>query len=500
MTTSSTLFKRITTCAEALHGQQPSYKEVLKSLSPEKATGRKNKDLTKASLEFIKLGFPDRSAAKAKFAFYVSNLIANGNDNDGLAKEVCDRFRVIDNFDRPAMDEIFNFCLCNDRFKRMLDNTLISKTRPIHPTIKHESNVEFVIIFFNVMENLVARGHALTDLGFPASVSSSDMEIARSIMEKHLDAIAAKCFPCFKKQVLKIPRKQNNLFPSEDALPIVSIGCAHVNYDQATVATLKESLIQREEKEEFLQMMLAVISHASMKPAVTFQGLHVESVKTYFLKNILDEDQAKETLELLSVPAEVLQLRKEIETARMAAEALRKEADIARNEAGTARKKADAAVEEADTARNEADTARKEADTARKEADAAKKEADAARKETEGLKRANKSLKEFWRGVVMDWSTLVDKMRDYSSQANSENKRKRLRMITDFREFCEKDEKLLREIKAARKAADTAKKEAEALERAAEKVLDEKYDSLAQLFSENKRKRIAWYEKLLRDE
>ena len=325
MATTSALYSKITTCAEALRYQQPSYEEVLMSLPPERATGRKNTDLTKASLEFMKLCFDDRSAAKAKFAFYVSNLIANGNDSDGLAKEVCDRFRVIDDFDRRVMDEIFNFCLCNDRVSKMLDNTLISKKRGIYPTIKHESNVEFVIIFFNVMENLVVRGHALTDLGFPASVSSSEMEIARSIMEKHIDDIAAKCYPCFKKQVLKIPRKQNNLFPAGDALPIVSIGCEHVNYEEATVATLEECLMEKEEKATFLQMMFAVVSHVSNEPSVTFGGLNVESVKTYFLENMLDEVKAKEALQTTSQSAEVFELRKELHDARKKIDALERE-------------------------------------------------------------------------------------------------------------------------------------------------------------------------------
>lgn len=323
MTTPSPLFRRITICSNAIRHRQPdggghksSYDEVVKFLPRDKITDRLNTNLVKASLEYIKLGFRDRSATKAKISLYVASLIADGKDKAGLAKEVCDRFRVIDDFDRNAMEKIFHFSLCNDRVRRLLDNTMISKTENIHPAIKHEFDVELILIFFNVMESLVRRGHALDDLGYVASVTSPDIEGAREIIDKHVSHIATKCSPCFKPKVLKPPRGQSNLFPAGDALPSVSIGCEHVDYDEATIATLKESLLEKEEKGEFLEMMFAAISHASNEPVVTYQGIQLESVKTFFLETILDKSQADETLKTMSVSAEVFELRKELDSVK----------------------------------------------------------------------------------------------------------------------------------------------------------------------------------------
>lgn len=60
-----------------------------------------------------------------------------------------------------------------------------------------------------------------------------------------------------------------------------------MNYDEATIDTLKESLLDKEEKGEFLEMIFAAISHASNEPGVTYRGLKLESVKTFFLEKIL---------------------------------------------------------------------------------------------------------------------------------------------------------------------------------------------------------------------
>lgn len=307
---SSALFRRITICSNALRHRQPdggghksSYDEVVTFLPRDKVTDRPNTNLVRASLEYLKSGFHDRSATKAKISLYVAILIADDKDKTGLAKEVCDRFRVINDFDRHAMEKIFNFSLCNDRVRRLLDNTMVSRTENIHPTIVHEFDVEFVLIFFNVMESLMRRGHALGDLGYAASVTSPDMEGAREIIDKHVSHIARKCSPCFKHNVLKMPRGRSNLFPAGDALPNVSIGCEHVDYDDATIATLKECLLEKDEKGAFLEMMFAAISHASNEP--------------FFVETILDKSQADESRMATSVSAAaVVELRKELDSAK----------------------------------------------------------------------------------------------------------------------------------------------------------------------------------------
>ncbi|CAM9682234.1 unnamed protein product [Laminaria digitata] len=137
---------------------------------------------------------------------------------------------------------------------------MILMTKNIHPAIEHEFRVEFNDIFFNVAESLVRSGHTLADLGYAASVTSSDMKGAWEIIDKHVSYIAAKCWPCFKPWTLKTPRAQNNLFPAGDAFPRVSIGCEHVDYDESTIDTLKASLLDKE-KLVFLEIIFAAISH-----------------------------------------------------------------------------------------------------------------------------------------------------------------------------------------------------------------------------------------------
>lgn len=78
-------------CSNAIRHRQPdgsshksSYDEVIKFLPRDKVTDGVNTNLVKASLEFIKLGSRDRSAAKAKISLDVANLIADGKDKGGL--------------------------------------------------------------------------------------------------------------------------------------------------------------------------------------------------------------------------------------------------------------------------------------------------------------------------------------------------------------------------------------------------------------------------------
>lgn len=322
MSTSSPLFQRITTCSNAirfLKGNEEhasSYEEVRKFLPQKKVTEHRNTNLIKASLEFLKLGFIDRDThvRKLNIAMWIALTMADDQTEDGFSKAVCERFHGLDDFDRKVMEKIFNFSICNDRVLALLDNAMILKKKKIHRAIEHEFRAEFIVLFFNVIESLVRRGHTLSDVGYAAHLSSSDMEGAREIVDQHISSIATKYWPCFNMEVLKKPRGKNTLCPARGALPRVSIGCAHVDFDQATIGTLKDSLLDKEGQGEFLEMIFAAISHASNEPVVTYRSLKLESVKTFFLDTILDEAGKTETLKQMAVSAVVYELRKKVES------------------------------------------------------------------------------------------------------------------------------------------------------------------------------------------
>lgn len=310
MVSPSPLFERIVTCSNAIrhHGKKDidnnhssqdevsAYNEVMKFMPEKTITERpKTRDVTKASLEYMKQTWRGLADAKAQIALYVAILIAYDKAKYGLAKEVCDRFRFLDDFDRHAMEQIFKISGCNDRVCKLLDNILVTKTEGIS-AIEHEFKIQFIEIFFNQMASLVGDGHDLSGLGYTADVKTDDMERAREIICTHSDYIATKCFTCFKEDVLKPTRKQNNLYPAGDALPYVSIGREPVIYDCTATETLKTSLIDKPEKEEFLEIMFAAISYASNNdPIATLRGIKLDSVKDFFLKKVLDKDQEEET-------------------------------------------------------------------------------------------------------------------------------------------------------------------------------------------------------------
>ncbi|CBN80448.1 EsV-1-154 [Ectocarpus siliculosus] len=323
MATSFPLFKRIMVCSNAIrhhknekngnarhssHDEVSSYDEVVKFMCSNTSVGERprTKDVTRAALEFMKRGWHRPQDAKAKFALYLAILVADDNAENGLAKEVCDRFRRIHDFDRHVMEHIFKISLCNDRVRKLLDNLLISKTEGTL-VFEHVFNMEFVEIFFNGMEMVVGDMHTLADLGYASIVTATDMKLAREIMDRHLGEIATRCSPCFQKDVLRLPRKNNNLFPAGDGFPNVSIGCQPVQFGgvtedklenvKNTIDLLKESLMDKDEKEEFLQMMFAIISHASnpRDPVVTYRRLRLASARDFFLEKVLDKTQAEET-------------------------------------------------------------------------------------------------------------------------------------------------------------------------------------------------------------
>ncbi|CAM9098125.1 unnamed protein product [Ectocarpus sp. 12 AP-2014] len=321
----SPLFERITMCANAIRflkdkmknkQHKPSYEEVKEFMPQIKVTEHENTNLIRCSLQYLKLGFVDDSTKlrKVNIAMWVAVSIADDHEDDTfLAKAVCERFRRIDDFDRDAMTKIFNFSICNKRVLALLDDAMILREKSIHRKIEHERRAEFVVLFFNVMESLMRRGHTLTDLGYETPIPCTNMERAREIIDLHMDTIATKCWPCFKDEALKKPRRHNILFPAKGALPRVSIGCEHVNFDDATIDTLKGSLLDKEGKAEFLEMIFAAISHAFNDPVVTYRSLKLEWVKTYLLEEMLDEAQ-KQTLKQVYVSTDVYDLQQRVES------------------------------------------------------------------------------------------------------------------------------------------------------------------------------------------
>jgi len=331
-----TLFERITTCADAIRCLRDndeklvlSCEEVMRHLPRDKATEHKNTNLIKASLQYLKLGFVDADTPirKVNVAMWVAVSAAYDHHNTRLAEEIGARFQRLDDFDRNVMEKIFSFSIYNERVGKLLDKAMVEKKRGIHLVIEHELNVEFVLLFFGIMDSLVRRGHSLVDLGYAANATSSDMERAREIIDIHLDDIASKCSPCFKKHVLK-QRGRNSLFPALNAFPEVSIGSRHIDFDEATFDTLKESLLDKDEKGEFLEMMFAMISHASNEPIVTFRCLRLESVKAFFLEKVLDEVQAKEAIEVNVFSDEARGLRREVVSLKEEILSLKEKEDI----------------------------------------------------------------------------------------------------------------------------------------------------------------------------
>ncbi|CAM9544959.1 unnamed protein product, partial [Pylaiella littoralis] len=324
MNPSSSLFDRIMTCARAIsflkgnHDEFASfYDELLEFVPSDMVTVHKNTNLIKASLEYLKLGFSDRATTvrKVNIALCVAiNIGVDKDDENGLANEICKRFRCIENFDREHMMKIFNFSLCSDRVLALLDKTMVQKTKNAGAAIDHELRVEFIVLHFNILDNLVRRGQSLVDLGYAAHVTCSDMEAAKLIVDKHASSIATKCWACFDIDVLKKPRPRNTLIPAGGAFPRVSIVREHVDFNEATIDTLKHSLLDKREKEEFLGIMRAIISLAPHGPVATYRSIELEPVKVFFMETILEKAQAAETTNAVSELAEVDLLKQEIAT------------------------------------------------------------------------------------------------------------------------------------------------------------------------------------------
>ena len=311
----SKLFDRITTCSlairhvQGIEDNESSYNEVMNSASPEmKMTKYVSTNLTTACMEFIKAGFVkrDTKARKIKIAMCVAFSIAEGRDKDGLIKAICDRFRQLEDYDRTVMTEIFNLSILNDRVLELLDKAMILKKENeknnIHTDIRHEFHVEFILIFFGVVESALRREEHLDCLGYITRARPSEMKKAREILEKHLSSIATMCGTCFKIGALKKERRIN-LFPSKGGLPTATIGREHIGFDEATVDTLKECLFDTDKKGEFLDIIFAIISHSHKQPGDTFAGIKTKAVRKFFIEKMLDQEEGSELLKSFSKPA-----------------------------------------------------------------------------------------------------------------------------------------------------------------------------------------------------
>ncbi|CAM9947501.1 unnamed protein product, partial [Ectocarpus fasciculatus] len=307
--TTSKLFERINTCALAMRrvpgdgdeSHESSYNRVMRSM-PQKMKIPKNEKtkLTKACMEYIRGAFAERDTPdrKLKIAMCVVVSIASGlADKDGLTKAICDRFRGLDDYDHRAMSDVFNLSILNDRALALLNKVMILKKKNVRRDIQHEFRVEFVLIFFGMLESALRRGEALDDLGYVIHAIPSDMKKARETLEKHVSLIATRCGPCFNLEAVKEARPRTNLFPVNGTLPLATIGCEHADFDQATINTLKNCFVDdTKEKDEFLDIIFAIISHAHRQPLETFAGIKTETVAIFFMKTILEETEADDVM------------------------------------------------------------------------------------------------------------------------------------------------------------------------------------------------------------
>ena len=298
MTSPSPLFARITTCSEGvryLRGSDEhfsSYQQVLECFPSSQATKHRNTTFIKASLEFLRGGFVDRdtSSRKVRIALYVSICIGSDENDEGLAMEVCKRFQRVENFEREVVTKIFNFSLCNSRVLRLLNAVMLEKTKKVNKKVDHELHVEFVMLFVMIVESLLLRGEDLSNLhsSWTTTDRPLDMEAVWDSVNRHASSMATKCWPCFDLNALKKPRPPNNLFPAGGAFPVVRIGREHVDVDNATVDTLRSSLLEKKEREEFLEIVRAVVFLARDGAGVVYRSLKSEAAKSYFMENILD--------------------------------------------------------------------------------------------------------------------------------------------------------------------------------------------------------------------
>lgn len=311
----SKLFSTIETCSEAIrcvrtHNKQEdrcktSYDRVMQSLPAEDKTEHAHTNLTKACMEFVKAEVFNKDPAperKARIAFCVAMSIATDRAQTGLAKEICDRLRRVEDFNRHLMVEVFNFSVVTDRVCTLLDDVILHRKKHASRDVHHELCVEFVLLFFGIVESILRRGDhnhhhdfAFGEAGsFATSASPSDMTNARDILEKHASAIAAMCGSCFKPKALKKSRPRLNLFPAHGAPPhTTTLGTDPLDFAGCGVDALTSSLRSNsKETDAFLDIIFAIVSLSHKTPVDTFETIKLNTTKTFFLQNVLDKTDA----------------------------------------------------------------------------------------------------------------------------------------------------------------------------------------------------------------
>lgn len=311
----SKLFDTIIKCSEAIrcvraHNKQQdwktSYDRVMQFLPAEDKTEHAHTNLTKACMEFMKAEVfvkDSSSERKTRIAFCVAMSIATDRAQSGLAKEICDRLRKVEDLNRHLMVEVFNLSIVTDRVCTLLDDVIIHRKKHVSKDIQHELCVEFVLLFFGIVESILRRGHhhgnnnhdfAFGKLAYATSATPSDMTIARDILEKHASAIAAMCGPCFKLKALKKSRPRLNLFPAHGAPPqTTTLGTVPVDFASCGVDELTSSLLSNsKETDTFLDIIFAIVSLSHNTPADTLETIKLNSTTTFFLENVLDKADA----------------------------------------------------------------------------------------------------------------------------------------------------------------------------------------------------------------
>ncbi|CAB1099478.1 unnamed protein product [Ectocarpus sp. CCAP 1310/34] len=277
----------------------------MQSLPAEDKTEHAHTNLTKACMEFMKAEVFDKDPAsdrKARIAFCVAMSIATDRAQTGLAKEICDRLRKVEDLNRHLMVEVFNLSIVTDRVCILLDDVIIHR-KHVSKDIQHELCVEFVLLFFGIVESILRRGHhhgnnnhdfAFGELEYATSATPSDMTNARDILEKHASAIAAMCGPCFKLKALKKSRPRLNLFPAHGAPPqTTTLGTDPVDFAGCGFDVLTSSLLSNsKETDTFLDIIFAIVSLSHKTPADTLETIKLNSTKTFLLENVLDKAAA----------------------------------------------------------------------------------------------------------------------------------------------------------------------------------------------------------------
>eukprot|EP00904_Undaria_pinnatifida_P000292 jgi/Undpi1/10263/HiC_scaffold_28.g12715.m1 len=207
------------------------------------------------------------------------------------------------------MAEFFKLSIVNENTLGLLNDVMVLKKR-MAKDIRRLFRVEFIYIFFGILRSLLRRGKHIGDLGYVTAASPSDMRKAFAALEARASSIAKRFGACFKLHALKKARPRMNLFPADGAFSQATTGSDYVSFNESTVDTLKQCLFDTTKKDEFLDIIFAIISHAQHVDK-TLARMKVCTAKHFFLKEIYNEDDPGDVREAASMQ-EGRRLRQEI--------------------------------------------------------------------------------------------------------------------------------------------------------------------------------------------